>query len=313
MKILILSYFDHFYGPKIFLKAPELTDGENLEQFPTLMNLYDNGFFVHISGGIKSANLIFESPSQYARGNRERLLISLLIEEGKEDINIDFTKELLEGFAKEFNKINDVYKAFYINSSVRKGDQKKIKKIRNLIFTFYKSLKPAIEALRKVELRYRALFKAARDAILIIDRKSGIIIDGNEQAEKLFQRPSKDIIGQLSYELHAAADYEKVKQKILQQVNLKNAPPFEAYIKSPSGKQIPVEINANEIKLEGQDLILCIFRDITERKLAEQNLRESEEKYRIISENANDLIAIINDKFEREYTNEHTYEKILGY
>ncbi len=48
-------------------------------------------------------------------------------------------------------------------------------------------------------------------------------------------------------------------------------------------------------------------------KTNEKKLKESEEKYRLISENANDLIAILNSKFEHEYINEHTYRKILGY
>jgi PAS domain S-box-containing protein len=42
-------------------------------------------------------------------------------------------------------------------------------------------------------------------------------------------------------------------------------------------------------------------------------VKESEEKYRLISENANDLIAILNDKYEYEYVNEQAYLKFLGY
>ena len=45
----------------------------------------------------------------------------------------------------------------------------------------------------------------------------------------------------------------------------------------------------------------------------ERYLSESEEKYRLISENANDLIAVLNSKFEHEYINEKAYQKILGY
>ena len=43
---------------------------------------------------------------------------------------------------------------------------------------------------------------------------------------------------------------------------------------------------------------IIISRDITQRKIAEQRLKESEERYRLISEHANDLIGIVNTKFE---------------
>ncbi|MCK4284988.1 MAG: hypothetical protein KAX18_02245 [Candidatus Lokiarchaeota archaeon] len=49
-----------------------------------------------------------------------------------------------------------------------------------------------------------------------------------------------------------------------------------------------------------------------EEKLVKSKIKveESEEKYRLISENANDLIAILNDKYEYEYINEQTYLRI---
>ena len=277
------------------------------------MNLYDKGFFVHIFGGYKSVNLVFEVFSQYARGSKELLLISIIVKEGSDELNIDFSRELLEGFSKEINNIEDAYKAFYLNSSEFEGDIIKKNEIQNLFFTFYKSFKPALEALKMAELRYQALFKAARDAILIIDKKSGIIVDGNEQAEKMLNLTAKNMIGHLPTQINFTADYEKFKHEILQQIKTKNAPPFETQIISANGKFIHVEINANQIHLRGKDLILCIFRDISDRIFAERKLRVSEEKYRMISENANDMIAILNDGFEYEYINTGSYFNALGF
>jgi len=57
----------------------------------------------------------------------------------------------------------------------------------------------------------------------------------------------------------------------------------------------------------------CIFRDITEQRKAEQLLKESEEKYRLISEDSEDLIVIYNERLAVEYLNEKTHSRILGY
>lgn len=58
---------------------------------------------------------------------------------------------------------------------------------------------------------------------------------------------------------------------------------------------------------------ILISREITERKKIEEKLEKSEEKYKLILENANDLITIINEKLIHEYINEKAYFNILGY
>jgi PAS domain S-box-containing protein len=56
-----------------------------------------------------------------------------------------------------------------------------------------------------------------------------------------------------------------------------------------------------------------MYENITDRKIAEEKLKESEENYRLISENVNDLISVINFKLKYEYINEERHKKILGY
>ncbi|MBD3341539.1 MAG: PAS domain S-box protein [Candidatus Lokiarchaeota archaeon] len=56
-----------------------------------------------------------------------------------------------------------------------------------------------------------------------------------------------------------------------------------------------------------------VFRNITERYVLEKKLKKTEEKHKLISENANDLICIVNEKGIYEYVNEETHYKIMGY
>ena len=48
MDSLILSHFDAYIGPRIFLKAPESIYNEEFEQIPKLMDVYDSGFVIQI-------------------------------------------------------------------------------------------------------------------------------------------------------------------------------------------------------------------------------------------------------------------------
>ncbi|TXT61387.1 MAG: putative Histidine kinase [Promethearchaeota archaeon] len=612
-KILTLSHFDFQYGPQIILKAPKSTDDEALENIPALMDLYEKGFFIHMFGNFKSANLIFEIPSEYARGTQELLLISFLIDVNS-DINLNVTKELLKKFASKLKDIKNVYKAFHkisedntearvkfeevkslfkgfydsfpeesivikrkavkifvyglsqagkttiintLQKSVSKStlpttnvnisrvvvndlsiltydapgqskfhdlwmpylkdqnalvfvldladkakyehaskvlhkvaEKKELKnlpllillnkvdiaevnvdevleelhidKFENRAFKYYltsgltnqgieeafdwlskilsnkkhasptkdvglifsqwdeidglritsvypekifddpeviaircfsisqfifggekfrkisvilpfthlnskaaiyfdyvkeenvrggilplsliifynedipraiidkfnkfvfdkfefikdhysdsiqvkndlktlhkkilerlKSFKPTVKALRLAEMRYQSLFKAARDAILIIDRNTGIIVDANKQAESLLNIDIEEIIGLHSSQIQLNNERADFLNQILNQVKLKNHPPIEMKIKNRNESETPVEVNANIVHLGGENLIQSILRDITERKQAERKLKESENKFRHLFEHSPFAIVLL--------------------
>ena len=188
---------------------------------------------------------------------------------------------------------------------------KELKKIHNSISKRIKSFEPTVHALRIAELRYQTLFKAARDAIIIIDRKSGIIVDANEQAEKLLFRPAEDIVGLHSSRIKLEYNQNFI-DKVLIQIELENSPPIEIGLKIPDNKIIPVEMNASEIKMGGQNLIQCILRDCTDRKVAEKQLKESENKYRHLFKSSPFAIFLIDFKGVIIDCNP-AVEQLLGY
>ena len=206
----------------------------------------------------------------HSRGEKELLQISIVVDRDSE-INLNLARELLEGFIKEFSDIDMVYKAFYFDFDNTKEGEDKLKEVKNLFKSFHKSFKPAVKALELAEVRFQTLFKAARDGILIIDKNTADIVDANNMAEKLFEKPRKELIA-LNASLLFIEDYEDIRKHVLELIRTEDAIPVEILIKKSDGESVPVEINANEIKIDERDLIQIIIRDITERKIAEQKL-----------------------------------------
>ncbi len=207
-----------------------------------------------------------------------------------------------------FERFTDIKKNYLDKESVHN----QIKAIHEEILKKLKVVEPTVKALRIAEMRYQSLFMTARDAILIIDRKSGIIVDANNQAEKIIQRPPEIIIGMHVSQLQLEGEKGDFTQKINEQLELDYAPPLEIKIKNPRGKGTPVEVNASEIQMGSQNLIQCIMRDITERKLSEINLRNSEKRYRHLFNNSPFTIILVNSKGMVVDCNP-VVEQLLGY
>ncbi|MFW9949486.1 MAG: PAS domain S-box protein, partial [Candidatus Thorarchaeota archaeon] len=170
--------------------------------------------------------------------------------------------------------------------------------------------KPSIEALKMAELRYEALFKAARDAIIIIDKKSGIIVDANIGAEELFQRPYEDFIGLHSSQILSDIINIDFNEEVFDQLNYPF--PLRLEVIDNSGNLIPVEISVNEVQIGGQILVQYVIRNISKRIEAEIKLKNSEIKYRHLFENSPFSILLIDSKGSLVDINP-ALEETLGY
>ena len=139
-------------GPVVFLKYPEDFEDQIMQKFTSLMDLHDSGFFIHTFGKYQGMNAIFELSSEYARGGREILQISMIFNiENKIDNN--FIREILEKFINTIKKIKNLYKAFYNQSNQFEGNLILEQELKFLFFTFYESTKSAIKTLMNAEIR----------------------------------------------------------------------------------------------------------------------------------------------------------------
>jgi PAS domain S-box-containing protein len=173
--------------------------------------------------------------------------------------------------------------------------------------------KRAEEALKESEEKYRKLLETANDAIFIADAETGIILDTNKKAEKLLGIPKEEIIGMHQSQLHPKEEVERYKAIFKEHVKKGRALDYrELYVVRKDGQKIPVEISASVIKIRGKKIVLGIFRDITERKRAEEALKESEEKYRAIFENTGTATTIVEEDTTISLANQE-FEKLSGY
>jgi PAS domain S-box-containing protein/putative nucleotidyltransferase with HDIG domain len=151
--------------------------------------------------------------------------------------------------------------------------------------------KAAEEALKSSEERLKLLYEYAPEAYYLSDLK-GNFIDGNREAEKTLGFRKEEIIGQSFLKLKILSTSQLPKAAALLAKNAlgKSTGPDEFILNRKDGTQVTTEIRTYPIKIKNQTLVLGIARDITERKQAEEALRDSEELHRKLLTSIPDMI-----------------------
>jgi PAS domain S-box-containing protein len=134
----------------------------------------------------------------------------------------------------------------------------------------------AIESLKDNEERLKILFESAPDAYYISDLK-GTFVDGNFAAETLMGYKKDELIEKSFLELNIISknQIEKAGKLLAQNVMGKATGPDEFTLKRKDGSKVIVEIRTHPVKISGKTRILGIAHDVTKRKIAEDELRES--------------------------------------
>ncbi len=154
--------------------------------------------------------------------------------------------------------------------------------------------KLAEEKKQEAEFQLQSLFEQAHDAIFILDLQ-GSHLAVNQRAADMMGYTIEEMRG-LSLN-QTSAETQKSRQVLQQLLNGEHIPLYERLFKKKDGTIFPVEINVELVRdSHGNPLhIQSVIRDISERKAAEEKLRESEDKYRTFVENSFDAITFVNE------------------
>jgi len=137
-------------------------------------------------------------------------------------------------------------------------------------------------------IRYKMLAEKVRDTILFVEI-NGKIIDANNAAVELYGYKRAELLKLSVFDLIEGGKSVAIEEM---EHGDKDGVFFETTHKRKNGTQFPVEVSAKATKMIDKRVIICIIRDISERKNSENALIDSEEKFRQVFHSSSDAIFV---------------------
>ena len=186
---------------------------------------------------------------------------------------------------------------------------------------FYRERAETTEMLSASEVRYRRLFEAARDGILVLDAETGMVVDVNPFLVELLGFSREAFLGKKIWELGFLKDIV-ANQDNFRELQQKGYVRYEDKpLETSDGRRIEVEFVSNVYLVNHHKVIQCNIRDITERKRTEKQLKASfkeisdlkaalDEHAIVATTDAHGKITYVNDKFCT--ISKYSREELLG-
>ena len=153
--------------------------------------------------------------------------------------------------------------------------------------------------LRQIDERYKHLINTANDVILVIDGANGLILDANQHSGEFLGVPVRSIIGRPAESLVVESDRGQFRAILRSTLRKSIQGALEFHLSHSDGRVLPVEVNTSVAEFEGKTLVQGIFRDLTERKRLEEEIRQAQKMEVIgrlaggIAHDFNNLLMVI--------------------
>ncbi len=168
------------------------------------------------------------------------------------------------------------------------------------------------EELRASREELLAVFNGSHDAFIMFD-EGGTILEVNRRMLEMFGLGFDEALARHLDELSPEGEGFHRHRVVIDRVIRGEASSFEWRARRPGdGNEFDVEVGLSRLNRRGRTVILAGVRDVTIRKRIEEAVKESERKYRLITENATDMIFTMDMDFRFTYVSP-SVTKILGY
>jgi PAS domain S-box-containing protein len=172
--------------------------------------------------------------------------------------------------------------------------------------------KRMVQALKKSEEKFVKAFKSSPIAIAITRISDGRFLEVNKSLEKLIGYTCDELLSQTTIELNIWVN-ENDRKNLFEELGKTGSVYDREYcFRSKNGDVIITRYSGEVIDFSGEPAVLSVLVDITAAKKAETLLRESEEKYRSIVENTQDVIMLTNPDGRVDYISPACLT-VLGY
>src|SRR5229473_1043715 len=171
---------------------------------------------------------------------------------------------------------------------------------------------PGDEVLRQPEERYRLLFDSNPHPAWVYDRETLAILDVSQSALRNYGYSREEFLSLTIKDLHPSEDIPSVLEMVARMsADIRGAGVWRH--RKKDGNLIDVEITSHPIVYGGREARLVVATDITQRKRAEEELRQSEERFRLMLSGVKDYAIYMLDPEGRVVSWNAGAERIKGY
>ncbi len=161
------------------------------------------------------------------------------------------------------------------------------------------------------EEKYRSLIDQANDGIIIIQDDKMVLI--NHKFARMLGYTIDELQDRSNFDLvhpDVSSELNERRKRRLRGEQVESI--YETILVKKDGDSLDVELNVDLIDYEGKQAFLSFVRDITDRKRAERRIKESERKYRMIIETAQEGVFLLDSEQRITYANQQ-FSEMIGY